>query len=73
MTDEQWSDWIPWPGGECPIPWAKEDEWEPRVAHECILWWSDAILHGWMRTGDDCDITAYRYRIDKETKGSERP
>jgi hypothetical protein len=63
MEQQQWSEWIEWKGGECPIPGVREwryrfsDGLEGTARHEpaesCI----------WNHRGGRGDIVAYRVRL----------
>lgn len=61
-ADEGWSEWIEWNGGECPLPDGTIHEVEYRDGEKC----KDDLPETsyWGIDGDDCDIIAYRYRLD---------
>lgn len=60
--DEKWSDWIEWHGGECPLAKGAIHEVQYRSGEMC----KDDLPETsyWANDGDDCDIIAYRYRLD---------
>lgn len=65
MCDEQWSEWIEWPGGgDCPI--------EVGVAHQVRLrdggerYCDDSSFWDWRHFGEFEDITHYRCKISIE-------
>lgn len=70
----QWSDWIPWSGGECPIPWAKAPDYgirlnDNREHTSCKR--IDALVWEWRHVQSGINITAYRYRLDRAPDGGE--
>lgn len=72
-TEPQWSGWIKWEGGECPIPWAEDGDWgyivDPRhyfsIADQPAMW----MIEAWRHTPEFVSITAYRYRLDRAPAG----
>lgn len=60
---EIWGPWIEWAGGECPIPDAKDGEWERRNREGIEFGPSKMRAETslcWDHTGSSADIVAYR-------------
>lgn len=66
-TVNEWSEWIEWSGGKCPIPWARADEYECRWS--TIQHGSAFHASGWRWShGFSNIITAYRYLLSAAPK-----
>lgn len=75
MSDERWSEWIEWKGGECPLP--KGTICDVRLRRGDVLVGVKAnIATGgspsahqayWDKDNLGSDIIAYRYNLQKET------
>lgn len=65
MEQQQWSEWIEWKGGECPIPHAKAGEWWWRIGEAPAARPSvkDAADDRDWNSGSLYQITAYRVRL----------
>lgn len=66
MEQQQWSEWIKWNGGECPIPHAKAGEWQGRYKDGDICGnGADAtdLRWHWINGGSGGDKVAYRVKL----------
>lgn len=69
MSNEKWSEWIDWSGGECPLP--------DGIDHEVRKRYGDTMpddspeTWDWSHHGEAVDIIAYRYRITDDSTMTE--
>ena len=61
MNNKQWSEWIEWNGGECPLPDGAAHEVQFRDGGRSEH--SIPEIRFWQHDGDGCDIVAYRYQL----------
>lgn len=79
MEQQQWSEWIEWKGGECPIPHAKAGEWQfsaddfylEEAASFASLVRPDFYRLNWLRTPGYWFITAYRVLLTAQQPTTE--
>lgn len=61
MSNEQWSKWSEWNGGECPVDNNSEIQIKCR---DGFINTGEGSQFAWGHSGHEADIIAYRYRLD---------
>lgn len=69
MSNEKWSEWIEWSGGECPLPANTITGVRLRGLDRPHPIVKEASKWSWNQHGYSSDITAYRYRLADEDQG----
>ena len=69
MSNEQWAEWIEWSGGECPVEINLVIQIKCRDGHFNA---GEAGWFLWDHSGHNCDVIAYRYRIDNTETPEEK-
>lgn len=72
MEQQQWSEWIEWKGGECPIPGVKEWWYRFRDGEEGRVHRELAESCRWHHRDNCADIVAYRVRLTAQQPAEPR-